>query len=76
MKDAATLNVGRNDFRRYVLAIKDSKVINRSLASDKYRVKSHISRFEDKYKDVEGVSIGVCFIDEFDCDKNCLKAGK
>lgn len=73
MNDTHTINVGRNDFRRWVLAIKDEKVIDRSLAANKYRVKNHIAHFKEKYKDVEGVTIGLCYIDEFDCDTNSIK---
>lgn len=73
MNDTYTINVGRNDFRRWVLVIKNNKVIDRALAANKYRVKSVIKALEKKYADVEGVSMGVCYLDEFDCDTNSLK---
>lgn len=73
MNDTYTANVGRTDFRLWVLVIKDGKVINRSLAGNKYRVKHHIACFEEKYKDVEGVAFGLCYVDEFDYDTNSVK---
>ena len=73
MNDTCTVNAGRTDFRLWVLVMKDGKVINRSLAANKYRAKHHIARFEDKYKDVEGVAIGLCYVDEFDYDTNSVK---
>ena len=73
MINTQTITTGRNDFRRWVLVIKDNKVIGRVLAANKYRVKHVIKALEKKYADVEGVSFGVCYLDEFDCDTNSFK---
>lgn len=73
MSNTQTITTGRNDFRRWVIVIKDNKVIDRALAANKYRVKSVIKTLEKKYADVEGASVGVCYLDEFDCDSNSLK---
>lgn len=73
MINTQTITTGRNDFRRWVLVIKDNKVIDRALAANKYRVKPVIKALEKKYADVEGASVGVCYLDEFDCDSNSLK---
>lgn len=69
----STLTVGRNDFRRWVLVIKDNKVIDRALASNKFRVPHVIRHFERKYTGVDGVGIGLCFVDEFDYNLNVPK---
>lgn len=73
MNDTYTINVGRNDFRRWVLAIKDDKVIDRALAASKFRVPYVIKHFERKYENVDGVYIGLCFVDEFDYNLNIPK---
>ena len=73
MSNMQTITTGRNDFRRWVLVIKDNKIIDRAIAANKYRVKRVVEHFEKKYSDVEGIGIGLCYLDEFDCGTNSFK---